>query len=300
MVSYPNAKINLGLRVLRRRPDGFHDIESVMYPVAGLCDTLEVARRCESTVSREAWFADFGKKVVNGNPGCRISDDLTFSQSMVPEGLLPEDNLCVKAFRLFQSVNPVQDNFHVHLIKGIPSGAGLGGGSADAAGVLLMMNELSGRKLSTERLCDMAASLGSDCPFFTINEPMLAKGRGDVLSPVQVDLSGMYLMVLDPGIHIDTGKAYSSITASDDGLNMPSEMIKRPVSEWKDSLVNDFEPVVMAQYPEIRELKEALYGEGAVYASMSGSGSALFGIFSSEPDPGKMVKDVMIHGSMIV
>jgi 4-diphosphocytidyl-2-C-methyl-D-erythritol kinase len=299
MVNYPNAKINLGLRVLRRRADGFHDIETVMFPVKGLSDTLEVVKKCDSMISKESWYRKYHDKVIAGSGGIEAGRNLTFSQSGVPEGLDPEDNLCVKAFSLYCDAVQLDDDYHIHLLKGIPAGAGLGGGSSDAAFVLQMMNRLNRNLLSHEALKAMAAELGSDCPFFLNNEPALATGRGEILEPVNVELKGMYLVILDPAIHVDTGKAYSAIIPVDNGSNKPSEVISLPPDEWKSTLVNDFEPVVFRQHPELGKYKTALYDAGAVYASMSGSGSSVFGIFNNKPILDQMVQNIVVFQSVI-
>jgi len=251
MISFPNAKINLGLRVLRRRSDGFHDIETVFYPV-GLHDSLEIIPAPGS----ETTIAHYGIPV----PG--------------------DDDLCLKACALLgesHDLPPVA----IHLLKGIPVGAGLGGGSSDAARTLLMLNNMFGLGLGDAALEQLAAKLGSDCAFFIRNRPVLASGRGEVLEDVDTGLAGKLLLLADPGIHISSREAYAMVRPA---AGRPSlrEIIKTPVGEWKDFLVNDFEQPVFSLYPRVREIRELMYAAGAQYASMSGSGSVVYGIFDGD------------------
>lgn len=192
------------------------------------------------------------------------------------------DNICVKAYQLIaknHAIAPVK----MHLRKNIPMGAGLGGGSADAAYVLLGLNQYSNLGLSNDELRDLAAELGSDCPFFIEGKPQIAKGRGEVLNPVKVDLSGYFLKIINPGIHVGTAEAYAGVSFSDDSISI-EEILSRPISDWRDLLRNDFEQSIFNKYPEIASVKSKLYDEGAIYASMSGSGSTVYGIFSSRPE----------------
>lgn len=251
MISFPNAKINLGLQVLRRRGDGFHDIETVFYPVA-LHDSLEII----PAPGNETTIAHYGIPV----PG--------------------DDDLCLKACALLREdhdLSPVT----IHLLKGIPVGAGLGGGSSDAAHTLRILNNMFSLGLDDAALEQLAAKLGSDCPFFIRNRPVLATGRGEVFEGVDIDLAGKLLLLADPGIHISSREAYAMVSPA---AGRPSlrDIIKTPIGEWKDILVNDFEKTVFSLYPRIRELRDRMYGAGAVYASMSGSGSVVYGIFDSD------------------
>jgi len=246
MLLFPNAKINLGLRVVRKRSDGYHDIETLFYPVPDLCDVLEIVHA-----------ASFGIRVYHA----RI------------EG----ENICERAWRLLNGrfgIPPVE----IHLYKKIPAGAGLGGGSADAAFTLKGLNALFGLNLSDDDLSGLAGQLGSDCPFFIYNRPMLARGRGEILTPMAFSLAGHDLRIFPQSVFVSTKEAYAGITPHMHEVPLES-ILKRPVEEWKDLLVNDFETTVFARYPELARAKQALYDEGARYVSMSGSGSALFAVY---------------------
>lgn len=253
MILFPPAKVNLGLYITGKRPDGYHDIESVMYPIP-IMDALEIIP----------------------------ADKFSFRSSGLIIGGDDEDNLCVKAFRLMKENYGIADVM-IHLRKNIPMGAGLGGGSADAAYVLTGLNQLFDLQLSDAQLEGYASQLGSDCAFFVRSIPQLAKGRGEILTPIEVSLSGYYLKVINPGIHVSTKEAYSKVKMSDEGYdwkNMPSQT----PADWKEKLNNDFEESVFELYPELADIKSELYNEGALYATMSGSGSTMFGIFDKEPE----------------
>jgi 4-diphosphocytidyl-2-C-methyl-D-erythritol kinase len=255
MLSFPNCKINLGLRILRRRGDGYHELETVFYPLA-VKDVLE----------------------------CIRSEALSFTSTGLP---IPGDasaNLCLKAWRLLKKDFPELPDVHIHLHKNIPIGAGLGGGSADGAFMLLLLDRQFRLGLSQEKLMDYAAQLGSDCPFFILNKPCLAEGRGEKLEPVNLDISGYKLALVSPGIHIGTAWAFSQCTPSGAGRSI-REIIAQPVDTWKDQLVNDFEAPVLHTHPGLKKIKEKLYQAGAIYASMTGSGSSFFGIFAKENLP---------------
>ncbi len=254
MVVFPNCKINLGLHILRKRQDGFHDLETIFFPVA-LHDALELLPGKEDT---EVVFTATGR--------------LT--------GAAPADNLCVKAWHLLKKDFPGLPPVRIHLHKAIPVGAGLGGGSADAAFTLRALNTIFNLKLQPEQLVTYALQLGSDCPFFILNQPCFATSRGEIMEPVAVNLSGFTLVVVNPGIHINTGWAFSQITPALPALSL-KDIIQRPVSVWKELLVNDFETPVFNSYPEIADLKNRMYSNGAVYAGMSGSGSTVYGLFDS-------------------
>ncbi len=252
MVEFPNAKINLGLLVTERRPDGYHNLETVFYPCP-LCDVLEVIRG-------EAFSFRVTGLALDG-----------------PE----EDNLVVRAWRLLEErfgLPPVVIRLH----KVIPSGAGLGGGSADAAFMLKMVNELFGLALSQEELEVEAGKLGADCPFFIRNTPSFATATGNILTPIELDLSGLHLVLVKPPVHVHTGKAYQSIMPRQPEISV-REIVQQPAERWKGLLVNDFEEPVFRMFPEIGEIKEELYRQGALYASMSGSGSAVYGLFRALP-----------------
>ncbi len=249
-----NCKINLGLRVLRRRTDGFHDIETVMLPVRELCDELSV-------------IPHFPNSVLN--------------VSGIDVDCPPEKNICMRAVRLMQREYGIGE-VKIRLRKNIPAGAGLGGGSSDAAFTLRALNEEFSLGLPLTELERTGAELGSDVPFFIRNTPQLCTGRGEVMSPIEISLAGKWLVVLKPEVSVPTAEAYAGITPDEGGLPL-TEILKRDIGEWRGLLVNDFEKSVFAKYPVVCRLKELLYDEGAVYASMSGSGSAVFGIFDHNP-----------------
>lgn len=257
MILFPNSKINLGLHVISKRSDGFHSIETVFYPVQWR-DVLEITPHLSA------------KKKIK----------ITFSG--IPIDGNSNDNLCVKAYQLLDteySLPPVQ----MHLHKIIPMGAGLGGGSADAAFTLKILNNIFGLNLKEENLLNYASHLGSDCAFFIKNKAQYAQGKGDVLSDIYIPLKGYWILVVKPQINISTQEAYSGIFPKQPKLHL-IEVLKQMPEYWKDFLINDFEEGIFKKYPIIKSLKENLYERGAVYASMSGSGSAVYGIFKSEPD----------------
>ena len=258
MISFPNCKINLGLHILDKREDSFHNLETVFYPVP-FKDALELIPSTNTGIE----FTATGL-AVDGNAA---------------------DNLCVKAYHLLKKDFPEIPTIKIHLHKAIPLGAGLGGGSADAAFMLKLLNEKFKLNLSTDQLINYALQLGSDCPFFIINKPCLATGRVEMLDEIAVDLSAYKIVLINPGIHINTGWAFSNITPAQPARSI-KEIIQQPVNTWKDELKNDFESAVFTAHPAIKEIKEALYTQGAVYAAMSGSGSTVFGIF--EPNTGPL------------
>ncbi|HEX6916196.1 MAG TPA: 4-(cytidine 5'-diphospho)-2-C-methyl-D-erythritol kinase [Chitinophagaceae bacterium] len=255
MIRFPNCKINLGLRVTRKRDDGYHDLETVFYPVA-LKDALELVPRTEA-------------------------HEIDFTLTGLPVQGDAESNLCVKAWRLLRRDFPALPAIRMHLHKRIPMGAGLGGGSADGAFTLSMLNDRFRLQLSEEQLLQYALQLGSDCPFFIRNKPSYATGRGEELQPVQLDLSSFRIAIIYPGIHINTGLAFSQIRPTQPPVSLAS-LIQAPVSTWRETLVNDFEIPVFREYPAIAGIKEKLYAQGAVFASMSGSGSSVFGLFPKD------------------
>ncbi len=259
MIVFPNCKINLGLHILQKRTDGFHDLETVFYPFP-LQDGLEIIQDTSS-------------------------NDVRFSSSGITIDAPSEQNICVKSYRLLKDHFPDLPAVKMHLHKVIPSGAGLGGGSSDGAFTLLLLNKKFGLGLTESQLINYALQLGSDCPFFIKNKPCYATGRGEQLEEIDLDLSRYKIALINPGIHINTGKAFSEIIPNQQRTNLP-ELIKLPVQEWKNYLTNDFEKVIFFTYPEIKSIKETLYKQGAVYASMSGSGSTVYGLFE---------KDVSLH-----
>ena len=257
MIVFPNAKINLGLQVLRKRNDGFHDINTVFYAV-NWQDVLEVTVAKKNAVPFELILT--GLPVAGGN----------------------DDNLITRAWKMLCALHPLPP-IRVHLHKVIPMGAGLGGGSADAAFFINAVNELLGLGLSNEQRQTMAASLGSDCAFFIHNEPVYATGRGTEFSPINIDLSSYHLVLVYPNIHSNTREAYSGLTPHEATYDLRNALSK-PVNEWRKEVDNDFETTLFARYPVLAEIKSHLYHQGALYAAMSGSGSALFGIFDKLPE----------------
>ena len=258
MIVFPNCKINLGLQILNKREDGYHNLATVFYPV-GWYDLLEVVRAEEQPA---------------GN--------LAFSASGLPVSGDSSSNLCVKAYQLLKQDIPSLPPIQMHLHKIIPMGAGLGGGSSDGAWTLRLLNDLFRLQLSQEQLIGYALQLGSDCPFFIHNQPCYATGRGEHLEPLPFDLPAFHIAVVNPGIHINTGWAFSQLNLQElNARPRPDlrEIVQQPVSTWKDQLVNDFEAPVCKAHPEVAAVKEELYQAGALYAAMSGSGSTVFGLF---------------------
>lgn len=269
MIVFPNCKINLGLNVLHKRPDGYHDLETIFYPVF-LTDILEINT-----------FEKGSAPVFHDNAA------VAFSSSGLAIDGPPENNLCVKAYELLRNDFPELPPVQMHLHKIIPMGAGLGGGSSDAAFTLQLLNEYFRLIIPKLQLIDYAAQLGSDCPFFIINKPCVATSRGELLEQIALDLSGYAIALVDCGIHINTGWAFSRLSNRTDVMRLDTdapliETIMKPVGQWKDALFNDFEKPVFDEYPVISEIKNALYHHGAIYASMSGSGSTVFGIFEKD------------------
>lgn len=261
MITFPIAKINLGLNVVEKRPDGYHNLETVFYPVQ-LKDALEVQPMDELFPSS----VDCDLKVTN----IAIEGD-------------EQRNLVVRAYHLLKQDFPQIPRVHAHLYKAIPTQAGMGGGSSDCAAMLLLLNRMFQLQLSQQQLINYAARLGADCPIFILNHPAYAEGIGERLQPIEVNLSGYYLAVVRPDIPVPTKEAFSLIKPQKPLKNCRT-IVSQPIETWCDELINDFEQSVFALHPELREVKEWLYRIGAVYAAMSGSGSALFGIFRSQPD----------------
>ncbi len=261
MVVFPNAKINLGLNVVARRADGYHNIETVFYPIT-LCDVLEVL------------------------PADALS--LQFFGMSVPGAC--DDNLVVRAFRLLQRDFSLPE-VAISLLKKIPMGAGLGGGSSDAAFMLSLLNRQFGLGLSDDALERYAAQLGADCAFFVRNRPVFAEGIGNEFSDIALSLAGWHiLVVLKPDVHVATAEAYAHITCQRWAMPL-REALQRPVEAWRDCLFNDFEASVFAQHPVLAEIKQQLYDSGAVYAAMSGSGSAIYGLFPPHAMPPANIGD---------
>lgn len=260
MITFPLAKINLGLNVVERRPDGYHNLQTVFMPVP-LTDALEVYEMDAAFPSE----VDCDLKVTN----IAVEGD-------------EQRNLVVRAYNMLKSEFPDMPRVHAHLRKDIPTQAGMGGGSSDCAAMLLLLNRMFSLGLTQQQLIDRAAQLGADCPIFILNRPAYAEGIGEKLTPIELSLQDYYLAIVRPNIPVPTKEAFSRIKP-----HMPAknclDIVRQPIDTWRHELVNDFEESVFALHPEIGAVKQRLYDLGAVYAAMSGSGSALFGIFKKEP-----------------
>lgn len=261
MIVFPIAKINLGLNVVEKRPDGYHNLQTVFYPVP-IKDALEVQQMDEGFPSD----VDCDLKVTN----IAIEGD-------------EQRNLVVRAYLLLKQDFPTLPRIHTHLWKGIPTQAGMGGGSSDCAYMIRLLNALFDMQLSDEQMIRYAARLGADCAFFIKSEPCYAEGIGEKMQPIGLDLSEWYIGVVRPDIPVPTKEAFSRIHPHYPQV-CPKEAVMQPVETWRETLVNDFEESVFALHPEIGAIKEQLYKMGATYAAMSGSGSALFGLFKERPD----------------
>ena len=252
MVVFPNAKINIGLHIVKKRPDGFHNIESIFYPLFDLFDVLEIVENKEE-------------------------EETQFTSTGIPIPGDSSQNLCVKAFNLLQKDYKIPF-VKIHLHKIIPIGAGLGGGSSDAAFSLKLLNDLFELKLNDEELMNYARELGSDCAFFIKNKPVYAFEKGDVFNDLLLNLSNYKIKVEYPNIHIGTAEAYAGITAKPTNNDLIA-LANAPIQEWKGVIKNDFEEAIYPNYPKIKALKEKMYDDAAIYASMTGSGSAVYGIY---------------------
>lgn len=258
MLEFPNCKINIGLNVTSKREDGYHDIETIFYPLPW-CDVLEIV-----------------PEISVNNAQSSKPDTLHLSGIAVPGAA--GDNICLKAATLLRKDFPEISPLAIHLHKTIPSGAGLGGGSADGAFTLVLLNRIFKLGLSASQLTDYALRLGSDCPFFINNTPCFAAGRGEAMEPVSLDLSAYTIVLINPGIHINTGWAFSQLTPAVPSQKL-NQLIQQPLTEWKNLIRNDFEEPVLRQYPQIAAAKEELYANGALFAAMTGTGSTVYGIF---------------------
>ena len=267
MIIAANCKINIGLDITARRPDGFHEIATLMYPVRGLADTLEIVPVA-------------GDKAIFETSGLAIDCD-------------PAQNLCLRAYRLMRDEFGV-GAVRIHLHKKVPFGAGLGGGSSDAAAVIRGVAELFDLGLEESRMECLAARLGSDVPFFVRNVPALATGRGEILTPYAVDLSGYRLVIVKPPFGVGTAEAYRGVVPHTPARPL-IERLQSPLATWRTEIVNAFEPTVFAAHPRLETIKQTLYDQGAVYAAMSGSGSAVYGIFAQGPNGSLDMGDLFVY-----
>jgi 4-diphosphocytidyl-2-C-methyl-D-erythritol kinase len=255
MINFPNAKINIGLNITARRADGYHNLETVFYPIK-LNDVLEVI----------------------------VADELSFTSSGLGIPGRVEDNLCVKAYHLMKQDHDMQP-VKIHLHKHIPIGAGLGGGSADAGFFIKLLNHVFNLNLTADVMMAYARQLGADCAFFIESKPVYAFGKGDEFENVELDLSGYHLALVMPPTHVSTAEAYRGVKPAPAKASL-KELIKLPIAEWRNHIKNDFEDSIFKNHPEIRGVKAALYQAGALYACMSGSGASVFGIFDKKPELG--------------
>jgi len=263
MICFPNAKINLGLNVVNKRPDGYHNIETIFYPVP-VKDALEIVPATTTSFTQTGIAIDG-----------------------------PEDkNLVIKALNLLKEKFSIP-SLEIHLLKAIPFGAGLGGGSSDAAFMIRLLNDFCQLNISFDEMEEMASMIGADCPFFIRNKPVYATGTGNVFTPVDLSLQGYYLCLAKPDIAVSTPEAYSLVTPASPAISL-IEIIQRPVHEWKTQMANDFERSVFPKYPVIQSIKESLYDKGALFASMSGSGSSVFGLFNEPTDLKEQFPDCFV------
>jgi 4-diphosphocytidyl-2-C-methyl-D-erythritol kinase len=254
MLQFPNCKINLGLNVTSKRADGYHNLETVFYPIQ-LNDALEVIQ------STELHFQ---------TTGLEIQGDAS-------------SNLCLKAYNFLKADFPLLPAVNIHLHKAIPMGAGLGGGSSNGAFMLSLLNKKFHLQLTEEQLVDYALQLGSDCPFFIINKPCFATSRGEVMTPTTLDLSAYKILIVNPCIHVSTKDAFAGLMPKQPSKSI-SEIILQPIETWKHELVNDFEASIFPKHPEIEKIKTDLYNIGAIYASMTGTGSTVYGLFRKKAE----------------
>jgi 4-diphosphocytidyl-2-C-methyl-D-erythritol kinase len=272
MITFPKAKINLGLRIIAERPDGYHDIETLFYPV-NLSDALEFVIR-------------------DGNPD---GDELIVTGLKIASH--PENNIVIKAIRRLRKEFSIPF-LKIHLHKAIPSGAGLGGGSSDASFLIKTINRYFGLAMNDQGMRDMALDLGSDCPFFIDPVPSLATGRGEILHTENTFLDGCFITILNPGVVISTREAYLNCQPARPETPL-EKLIGMPAGKWKKLIKNDFEKYAFRLYPVISDMKKALYRSGAVYSSMSGSGSSVFGLFEGKPKIPAKLKDYVIHEGIL-
>lgn len=271
MICYPNAKINLGLNVTERRPDGYHNLETIFYPIP-LCDILKVETVTDITkTDDETFFPDSCITIT------QESDDYTLRTGGIDINCPAEKNLIIKTLRLLKQEFDFP-YLRISMLKRIPSGAGLGGGSSDAAFMMTTLNKMFNLRLSDDEMELRLATLGADCAFFVRNRPVFATGIGNIFKPCELSLKGWTLVLVKPNVFVSTKEAYAGITPHAPNQCV-TDIVTRPIEEWKDLLVNDFEDGIFQLHPTIADIKTTLYRLGATYASMSGSGSSVFGLF---------------------
>ena len=259
MLTFPNAKINIGLHIVSKRSDGFHNIESCFYPI-DWTDALEIVP----------------------------AYDFSFQSSGLPIPGSQQDNLCKKAYDLISADHTISQ-VEMHLLKSIPIGAGLGGGSADAAFTIKAINELFDLKMSISEQLNYARQLGSDCAFFIENKPLYCFNKGDEFEPIHLNLEGKFIYLVNPGLHISTQEAYAGIVPRSSSTDLRT-LLEKPIADWKNHIFNHFEETIFPQHPAIANLKQELYTQGALYASMTGTGSTVYGIFSEEVELSQQFK----------
>ena len=285
MVFYPNCKINIGLRVVRKREDGYHDLETIFYPVHGLHDELEVEPIVDSLLP--------------------ITHCPTFIQEGLAVDCPAEDNLIIKCYQRMQAKYPQIGDVRIRFKKNIPFGAGLGGGSSDAAHMAIALNEIFALGLTREQLAEEVRPLGADCPFFIYNTPCYAEGIGDKLTPISLDLTDLRLVMIKPNCGVSTSEAYSGIIRHPEVEGQIKQALqdRQSFADMRPLLVNDFEQTVFPLHPEIAEIKQRLLDAGAVYAAMSGSGSTVFGLFQHDSEGSTDTQLRLLHeefASMVI
>ena len=289
MIFYPNCKINIGLRVVRKREDGYHDLETIFYPVYGLHDELEVEAITNNTTQHYT----------------TLHDSIQFLQEGLAVDCPAEDNLIIKCYQRMRAKYPQIGDVRIRFKKNIPFGAGLGGGSSDAAHMAIALNELYNLGLTKEQLAEEVRPLGADCPFFVYNTPCYAEGIGDKLTPISLDLSGLRLIMIKPNCGVSTREAYSGIIRHPEVEGQIKQALTEGLSfdAMRPLLINDFEQTVFPLHPEIAEIKKRLQDAGAMYTAMSGSGSTVFGLFQHNPEGGADTQLRLLHeefASMVI
>ncbi|MFD1631475.1 4-(cytidine 5'-diphospho)-2-C-methyl-D-erythritol kinase [Pseudopedobacter beijingensis] len=267
MICFPNAKINIGLNVLSRRTDGYHNLETIFYPIK-INDALEVIEAAE----------------------------MGFETSGIPIPGYANENLCLRAYELMRKDFDLP-NIRIHLHKNIPIGAGLGGGSSDAAFFIKLINDKFGLEIAKEQMLGYCKVLGADCSFFIENRPVFAQGIGDEFEPLDIDLSPYHLVLVKPDVHVSTGEAYRGVKYSEP-VNPLKTLVRLPVEEWNCNIKNDFEPHIFNSHPQIRLVKANLLEAGALFALMSGSGSSVFGVFNEKPDLSMMDESCLVYSDI--